>query len=280
VSLIDTLPEDQRKRARPAAQPEWVPPMLATLTEQRFSDPNWIFERKFDGERCLAVRDGGEARLLSRNRLRMNDQYPEVAETLTSQEATGFVVDGEVVAFEGGRTSFALLQRRMHVRDPDAARRTGVAVYCYLFDLLYVDGHDVTGVGLLHRKALLRRLLAYRDPLRFTNHRTGRRPGVLAPGLPQGLGGCHRQAGRRALRAPPLPLVAEVQVRAAAGVRGRWLHRPAGLQARVWGAAARLLPGRGAGVRGQGGDGVRRADAHRPGGPAVLGGAERPTVRR
>lgn len=173
MSLIDTLPEDQRKRARPAAQPEWVPPMLATLTEQRFSDPNWIFERKFDGERCLAVRDGGAARLLSRNRLRMNDQYPEVAEALTGQEATGFVVDGEVVAFEGGRTSFALLQRRMHLRDPDAARRTGVAVYCYLFDLLYVDGHDVTGVGLLHRKALLRRLLAYRDPLRFTSHRRG-----------------------------------------------------------------------------------------------------------
>jgi ATP-dependent DNA ligase len=136
MSLLDALPDDQRKRARPAAQPQWFPPMLATLTDRRFSDPDWIFERKFDGERCLAFRRVGEVRLLSRNRLRVDDHYPEVAEALTNQDATGFIVDGEVVAFEGGRTSFARLQRRMHVGDPDAARRTGVAVYCYLFDLL------------------------------------------------------------------------------------------------------------------------------------------------
>jgi ATP-dependent DNA ligase len=55
------------------------------------------------------------------------------------------------VAFEGRQNSFAWLQRRMHVGDPDAARRTGVGVYFHLFDLLYVNGHGVTQVGLIRR---------------------------------------------------------------------------------------------------------------------------------
>lgn len=174
MSILDSLPEEERKRARRARQPEWTPPMLATLTEERFSDTSWIYERKLDGERCLAVRAGGEVRLLSRNRLRIDAHYPEVAEALAAQPAQDFIVDGEVVAFEGRQTSFARLQSRMQLRDPEAARRTGVAVYLYLFDLLHVDGHDVTAVGLLHRKALLRRLLEYRGPIRFTTHRVGR----------------------------------------------------------------------------------------------------------
>jgi bifunctional non-homologous end joining protein LigD len=147
--------------------------MAATLTDERFSDPGWIFERKLDGERCLAFRTGGEVRLLSRNRLRADDQYPEVAEALTSQDAGDFIVDGEVVAFDGRQTSFSTLQRRMHVRDPDAARRTGVRVFFYVFDVLYVSGHDVTEVALLYRKALLRRMFEYGGPLRFTSHRRG-----------------------------------------------------------------------------------------------------------
>lgn len=145
--------------------------MLATLTDQRFSDPGWIFEPKFDGERCLAYRTRSQVRLLSRNRLLLNDHYPELAEALAAQEADGFVVDGEIVAFDGNRTSFAKLQRRMQVRDPEKARRTGVRVYLYLFDVLYADGHDVTVLPLRQRKAALRTLLAFRDPLRFTPHR-------------------------------------------------------------------------------------------------------------
>lgn len=174
MSLLDSLPEEERTRVRRTAPPDWTPPMLATLTEERFSDPNWIFERKLDGERSLAFRAGNGVRLMSRNQERIDVHYPEVAEALGAPVAQHFVVDGEIVAFEGNQTSFARLQRRMQLRDPDAARRTGVAVYLYLFDLLYVNGHDVTGVGLLHRKALLRRLFRYRGPLRFTAHRVGR----------------------------------------------------------------------------------------------------------
>jgi DNA ligase D-like protein (predicted ligase) len=145
--------------------------MLATLTDRRFSDPEWIYERKLDGERCLAFRKGNAVRLMSRNQLRIDNHYPEVAEALGAQEPGDFIVDGEIVAFDGSRPSFGRLQRRMQLRDPQAARRTGVAVYFYVFDILHVQAFDVTPVELRHRKVLLRRLLSYRGPLRFTSHR-------------------------------------------------------------------------------------------------------------
>jgi bifunctional non-homologous end joining protein LigD len=151
----------------------WIPPMLATLTRARFSDPDWIYERKLDGERCLAFRSAGGVQLFSRNRKELNGHYPELVEALTEQTAGDFVVDGEVVAFEGNRTSFARLQGRMQVSDPEAARRTGVTVFFYVFDLLRLDGRDLTGLGLRERKALLRRVLQYGGPLRFTAHRVG-----------------------------------------------------------------------------------------------------------
>ncbi len=125
--------------------------MLATLTDRRFSDPHWIFERKLDGERCLAFRHGSGTRLLSRNRLSVANQYPEVVEAFSRQAADDFVVDGEIVAFEGNQTSFARLQRRMHLRDPERARRTRVPVFYYVFDVLYVSGYDTTGLELRHR---------------------------------------------------------------------------------------------------------------------------------
>jgi hypothetical protein len=95
------LPERARGRVVGAEQASWVAPMLATLTGRRFSDPGWVFEPKFDGERCLAFRKGQAVWLLSRNRKRLDDHYPELAEALAAQEADHFVVDGEIVAFQG-----------------------------------------------------------------------------------------------------------------------------------------------------------------------------------
>lgn len=154
-------------------QPEWVAPMLATLTEDRFSDPDWLYERKLDGERCLVFRTSGGVRLLSRNRKELNNHYPELVEALAEQANQDFVVDGEIGAFDGGRTSFSRLQGRMQVNDPDAARRTGVKVFLYVFDILRLDGDDLTGLPLRRRKALLRGALEYGGPLRFTPHRIG-----------------------------------------------------------------------------------------------------------
>ncbi len=154
-----------------SAHPEWMAPMLAVLTDDRFSDPDWIYERKLDGERVLAFRDGDNLRLLTRNRKSAADAYPELVEALQAQPASEFVCDGEVVAFEGGVTSFSRLQQRMQIGDPKEARASGVAVYLYLFDLLRLDGRDVTGLPLRERKAALRQAFRFEDPIRFTPHR-------------------------------------------------------------------------------------------------------------
>jgi DNA ligase D-like protein (predicted ligase) len=148
-----------------APPPTGADVMKATLTDRRFSDPDWIFERKLDGIRCLAVRDGDEMRLLSRNDLSLNGRYPELAAALGEQPATRFAVDGEVVAFAGSRTSFARLAQRGQRRVP---------VYLYAFDLLWLDGRDVRPLPLLERKRLLRQALEWDDPLRQTPYRRER----------------------------------------------------------------------------------------------------------
>ncbi|MDP8930576.1 MAG: non-homologous end-joining DNA ligase [Actinomycetota bacterium] len=145
--------------------------MLATLTDERFSRPDWIFERKLDGVRAIAMRDGDEVRLMSRNEKRMDSSYPELVEALAVVEHDRLVVDGEIVAFEGRRTSFERLQSRIYLRDPERARRTGVDVYYYLFDLLHLDGYDTRPLPLRARKSLLRAALDFAGPLRFTQHR-------------------------------------------------------------------------------------------------------------
>jgi bifunctional non-homologous end joining protein LigD len=171
TDLFGRLSADARSRLRPSPLPDWVAPMLATLTDRYFSDPDWIFERKLDGERCLAYRRDGEVRLLSRSQQHLERTYPEIADALTEPGAPDIVVDGEVVALEGGQTSFARLQQRLGITDPDEARASPVAVYYYIFDLLYIDGYDTTALALRDRKTLLRKALQYRNGLRFTAHR-------------------------------------------------------------------------------------------------------------
>lgn len=131
--MIDDLPDGLRGLVRNEKVPDWCSPTLATLTEKRFSDPHWIYERKLDGVRCLAFRNGNRVRLLSRNRQSLNGTYPEVVEALAAQPCSRFVVDGEVVAFEGRRTSFAKLQGRLGITDPAQARASRIPVFYYAF---------------------------------------------------------------------------------------------------------------------------------------------------
>ena len=152
-------------------QPDWVPPMLATLTQEPFTRAGWVFERKLDGERVIAYRRGDDVRLLSRNRKVISAAYPELVDALAAQSANDLIVDGEVVAFDGATTSFSKLQRRMQVRDTEQARRSGVAVYYYLFDILWADGRDLTSHPLLERKRILRETIRFGGRLRFTSHR-------------------------------------------------------------------------------------------------------------
>jgi bifunctional non-homologous end joining protein LigD len=171
VTDLAGLPDSVRAVLRDEPVPDWRAPTLATLTEKRFSDPAWIFERKFDGMRCLAFRDGDRVRLLSRNRQSLNGTYPELVDALAAQGASRFVVDGEVVAFEGRRTSFARLQGRLGITDPEVARASRIRVYYYLFDLLHLDGKCTTDIPLTWRKRLLRNAIDFSDPLRNTPHR-------------------------------------------------------------------------------------------------------------
>jgi bifunctional non-homologous end joining protein LigD len=147
-------------------------PMKAVLVEEPFSDPDWVFERKLDGERCGALRRDGEVTLLSRTGHVMNNTYPELVDDL-SVEGPDILIDGEIVALKGGQTSFERLQQRIGISDPERARRSPVAVHYYVFDLLELDGHDVRPLPLLERKAKLRRAVAFHGHLRYTTYRRG-----------------------------------------------------------------------------------------------------------
>ncbi len=154
------LSDEERALVRRASQPRSFEPMKAVLTDERFSDEGWIFERKLDGVRCGAFRSGNRLHLLSRGGQEL--AYPALHEALLAEEARDFVVDGEVVAFEGSQTSFAKLQR---------ARREHVPVFLYVFDVLHFDGYDVTRLPLRTRKRLLRSALSFHGRVRFTRHR-------------------------------------------------------------------------------------------------------------
>ena len=138
--------------------------MKAVLWDEAFSDPDWIYERKLDGVRCVAHRDGGGAvRLLSRTHRDMSGEYPELVEALEADQCQDFVVDGELVAFDSrGITSFQRLQRRGRER---------VAVYYCVFDVLRLDGTDMRPLPLRRRKSELRRGLRFQGRLRYTPHR-------------------------------------------------------------------------------------------------------------
>jgi DNA ligase D-like protein (predicted ligase) len=143
----------------PDPAPTTASAMKAVLTDARFSDPDWVFERKLDGIRCIAIRDGGPVKLLSRNDLSLNGRYPGIVADLEADPHTRFAVDGEVVAFEGAQTSF---QRLSHA---DAS------IFYYVFDVLWLDGEDVRDRPLRERKRLLEEALSFRHHVRLTAYR-------------------------------------------------------------------------------------------------------------
>lgn len=155
-------------------EPGWREPMLATLTQRRFSGDNWLFERKLDGVRVICSRSGGGTpNLWSRNKKILDDTYPEIVAALAEQGGPNFVADGEIVAFDGDTTSFAKLQQRIHLTDAKRIGATGVSVVYYLFDLLVFDRHDAGRLPLRQRKQLLSQAFDFTDPLRYSSHRVG-----------------------------------------------------------------------------------------------------------
>jgi bifunctional non-homologous end joining protein LigD len=127
-------PSDAKSNSRPTLLavptfPEWIEPMAATLTQERFTGPEWIFERKYDGIRALAFKHGGEVRLLSRNRL---PQYnPAVTAAIAALDVGDVILDGELTWRGEERIAY------------------------YVFDILWLEGRDVTSLPLDERRALL-----------------------------------------------------------------------------------------------------------------------------
>jgi DNA ligase D-like protein (predicted ligase) len=168
---LNRLPAEIKLRLRKKPQPKWIAPMLATLTDERFSRQGWLFEPKWDGERCVAFRCGGQLSLFSRNRMLLNAKYPEITTAFHQQQARSFIVDGEIVTFRNGITNFAKLQARMQVANPSAELIRRVPVWFYLFDLLYLERYDTRDVPLRYRKELLRSAFEFKGCLQFTEHR-------------------------------------------------------------------------------------------------------------
>ncbi len=140
--------------------------MKAVLTAERPAGPEWVFERKLDGIRCLAVKDRGRTRLFSRNELSLNDRYSPLAAALDADPADGFVIDGEAVAFVGGRDRFGGAE--------------GGELFYYVFDVLFAGGRDVRSLELEERRAVLEGVLRWRDPLRMTEQLSGEGTALLA----------------------------------------------------------------------------------------------------
>ncbi|MBI2912760.1 MAG: DNA ligase D [Chloroflexi bacterium] len=144
--------------ARRAPFPKSLAPMLASLTDKPFSDPRWLFEPKLDGVRAIALIKDGRVKLLSRRGLDATGQYPALAQELATQPERELALDGEIVALDKeGRPSFQLLQQRLNLtREADIRRAEArIPVVYYVFDLLYLGGHELRGVPLVERKRLL-----------------------------------------------------------------------------------------------------------------------------
>lgn len=174
ASALSLLPGELQDRLRPEPFPEWIAPMKATLTEEYFSDPQWIFERKLDGVRIIAYKRGREVHLLTRNQNLNDHTYPEVVDALLKQPIDNFVIDGEVTAFKGKHSSFSLLQDRLGVSTKEAALASGVSIEYYVFDILHIDGYSTLRLPQLARKELLQQAIQWDGMVKYCEHRVGK----------------------------------------------------------------------------------------------------------
>jgi DNA ligase D-like protein (predicted ligase) len=136
-----------------------IPLMLATLTDRRDFGGDWLLERKFDGERCVARKGNGAVHLESRTGKDLTATYPEIVAALDAQRAREFLIDGEVVAFEGTQTSFSRLQQRLGTSAPSLQQIAAYPVVYCVFDILEIDGEVVTHRPLAERRASLTRAI-------------------------------------------------------------------------------------------------------------------------
>jgi len=184
-------------------QPEFLPPMLATLADGAFDDPAWLFEVKWDGYRVLAVVRDGRLKLWTRRRVDASAYLPDLVGDASWIDAEAAIVDGEVVALDPeGRPSFGLLQERTGLAALEAAtrrrrsrskrsptERLTIPVAYVAFDLLHWNGRSLLDVPLLDRKRLLRSVLRPHPIVRYVPHVVADGEAFMHAAAEQGLEG-------------------------------------------------------------------------------------------
>ncbi|HKW16949.1 MAG TPA: non-homologous end-joining DNA ligase [Terriglobales bacterium] len=161
------------KGAVKQAMPSAIQPMLASIAEDPFNSPDWLFEVKWDGYRVVSYIRDGQVRIVSRNQNDLGPRYPELRELPKWIQAKSAVLDGEVVVLDDqGRPSFSLMQQRTGIRahGRQSAPRGDLPILYYLFDLIYVDGYDLRRVALEDRKNILRQIVSPGNLTRFSDH--------------------------------------------------------------------------------------------------------------
>ncbi len=166
--LVKKLSKDAQKKLVKQREPNWVDPMLATLTENYFSNANYIYEHKWDGERIVAYKKGKTVRLMTRNHKEANESYPHIVLALKKYDGD-FILDGEMIASEEGKSSFGLLQLRMHTAAPKGESLLHISYH--VFDLIYIDGYNITNLELLDRKFILHNSFSFSLPILLTEYK-------------------------------------------------------------------------------------------------------------
>ena len=180
------------KGAVKAPMPAAIDPMKAEIAAAPPVGDEWLFEVKWDGVRALCFLNEGQLRIFSRSGNRCDQQYPELSVLPRYVQASDAILDGEIAGLDAqGRPSFSLIQPRIAVSDPNAiahlARKAPVTLF--LFDLLYLDGHDLRAVPLIERKRLLHEIVKPADHIRFSDHFAGVGPQMLEAARQSGLEG-------------------------------------------------------------------------------------------
>ncbi|PKN83613.1 MAG: hypothetical protein CVU51_12090 [Deltaproteobacteria bacterium HGW-Deltaproteobacteria-1] len=162
IHLREAMESEDLKNAPPASMPHNIKPMLATLTKKPFEHPDWFFEMKWDGYRAIAEISNGDVQLYSRNGISFDKKFPPVFEALKTFHMEA-VLDGEIVVVDKqGRPDFQMLQ------DYQKSQK-GHLIY-YVFDLLYLQGRDLTGLPLSIRKPLLKKILPSSPNVKISDH--------------------------------------------------------------------------------------------------------------
>ena len=244
IRLREALEGEDLKDAPAKPMPQGIKPMLATLIKEPFDHPDWIFEMKWDGYRAIAEIRDGDVSLYSRNGISFNRKFPPILDALRKFRFEA-VLDGEIVVVDDrGHPDFQMLQ--------DYQKSGSGHLLYYVFDLLYFAGHDLTGLPLVRRKELLKKILPSAPNIKFSDHVA--KEGILffqvvkEKGL-EGIIAKHSQSAYRI--GPEEPAMAEGEDAPHAGGGDRGLHGAAGEQKAFRRPGPGRLPG-------------GRADLHRP----------------